>query len=145
MSRTNAVEVSIQAVSPLFGTGAAAAEASAGASPPKTPDHTLTVRIVFGCIGGFLRLEIRGRSPGISGGSHREHAPHAHRGARKLDPARNPGAVSVPLGMPMHFRDLRATCRARCTVLELVWKTAPQYGAWENAWTRCALTRSHAA
>src|SRR6202034_1653767 len=75
MSRTNAVEVSIQAVSPLFGTGAAAAEASAGASPPKTPDHTLTVRIVFGCIGGFLRLESRGRSPGISGGSHRDTPP----------------------------------------------------------------------
>src|SRR3982074_414018 len=51
INSTNAVQVSIQAVSPLFGTGVSAAQLRAGASAASTPIDRLEVAAVFGAVG----------------------------------------------------------------------------------------------
>src|SRR5438045_6182927 len=56
MSSTSAVEVSIHAVSPLFGAGASAAQASAGASRAKSAARRLEARANLAAVGIALSL-----------------------------------------------------------------------------------------
>src|SRR5213082_1107774 len=97
---TSAVEVSIHAVSPLFGAGASAAQASAGASRAKSAARRLEARANLAAVGIALSLK-SGRShdktpaaPAVAG---------AYALARCADDVRRKGADSVPLRLSEQF------------------------------------------